>query len=121
MFTPQAIGFVESPYKEPAAIPKGLAQKHDAEGILRILPEFGLTDIEGFSHVPISRSQNATGRLRGWPPCLHIPQFHKLRIIMLRVSRLERVSLGPFAKALGMEVLTDSCVRMTEKLRRSCS
>jgi tRNA (adenine37-N6)-methyltransferase len=53
MFTLQAIGFVDSPYKETAAIPKGLGAKHDAEGVLRILPEFelGLTDIEGFSHL----------------------------------------------------------------------
>jgi len=36
-------------------IPKGLGAKHDAEGILRILPEFelGLTDIEGFSHLMV--------------------------------------------------------------------
>jgi tRNA-Thr(GGU) m(6)t(6)A37 methyltransferase TsaA len=55
MFTPQAIGFVNSPYKDTAAIPKGLGAKHDAEGILRILPEFelGLTDIEGFSHLMV--------------------------------------------------------------------
>lgn len=50
MCTPQAIGFVDSPSKDTAAIPKGLGAKHNAEGILRILPEFevGLTDIEGF-------------------------------------------------------------------------
>jgi hypothetical protein len=55
MFTPQAIGFVDSAYKDTAAIPKGLGAKHDAEGILRILPEFevGLTDIEGFSHLMV--------------------------------------------------------------------
>ena len=55
MFTPQAIGFVDSPYNDTAAIPKGLSAKHDAEGILRILPEFelGLTDIEGFSHLMV--------------------------------------------------------------------
>ncbi|MGA2807071.1 MAG: tRNA (N6-threonylcarbamoyladenosine(37)-N6)-methyltransferase TrmO [Terracidiphilus sp.] len=53
MFKPQAIGFVESPYKDTAAIPKGLGARHDAEGVLNILPEFelGLTDIEGFSHL----------------------------------------------------------------------
>jgi tRNA-Thr(GGU) m(6)t(6)A37 methyltransferase TsaA len=47
------IGFVESPYKDTAAIPKGLGARHDAEGVLNILPEFelGLTDIEGFSHL----------------------------------------------------------------------
>jgi tRNA (Thr-GGU) A37 N-methylase len=55
MFTPQAIGFVDSPYNDMAAIPKGLGAKHDLEGILRILLEFevGLTDIEGFSHLMV--------------------------------------------------------------------
>lgn len=53
MFTPQAIGFVRSPYTDTKAIPKGLGTKHEAEGILEILAEFepGLTDIEGFSHL----------------------------------------------------------------------
>jgi tRNA-Thr(GGU) m(6)t(6)A37 methyltransferase TsaA len=53
MFTPQAIGFVRSPYKDTASIPKGLGAKHDAEGVLEILRDFepGLTDIEGFSHL----------------------------------------------------------------------
>jgi tRNA (Thr-GGU) A37 N-methylase len=52
MFTPQAVGFVDSPYKDTGAIPKGLGVKHDAEGIL---PEFelGLTDIDGFSHLMV--------------------------------------------------------------------
>ncbi|MDT7813561.1 MAG: tRNA (adenine37-N6)-methyltransferase [Acidobacteriaceae bacterium] len=55
MFTPRAIGFVDSPYQDTAAIPKGLGAKHEAEGVLRILPEFelGLTDIEGFSHLMV--------------------------------------------------------------------
>jgi tRNA (adenine37-N6)-methyltransferase len=53
VFTPQAIGFVRSPYTDSKAIPKGLGAKHDAEGMLDILPEFepGLTDVEGFSHL----------------------------------------------------------------------
>jgi len=53
MFTSHPIGFVGSPYKETAKIPKGLGAKHDAEGVLKILPELepGLTDIEGFSHL----------------------------------------------------------------------
>ncbi len=53
MFTPRAIGFVRSPYTTTKSIPKGLGAKHDAEGVLEILPEFelGLTDIEGFSHL----------------------------------------------------------------------
>ncbi|MGD0097111.1 MAG: tRNA (N6-threonylcarbamoyladenosine(37)-N6)-methyltransferase TrmO [Terracidiphilus sp.] len=51
--TLQPIGFVTSPFKVTAAIPKGPGAKHDEEGVLRILPEFedGLTDIEGYSHL----------------------------------------------------------------------
>jgi tRNA-Thr(GGU) m(6)t(6)A37 methyltransferase TsaA len=53
MFTSRPIGFVSSPYKDASQVPKGLGAKHDADGVLRILPEFelGLTDIEGFSHL----------------------------------------------------------------------
>jgi tRNA-Thr(GGU) m(6)t(6)A37 methyltransferase TsaA len=53
MFEYKPIGFVESPYKESSEIPKGLGVKHDAEGVLRVLPEFepGLLDVEGFSHL----------------------------------------------------------------------
>ena len=53
LFTPRSIGFVKSPYRQTAEIPKGLGAKHDAEGSLEILPEFapGLADIEGFSHL----------------------------------------------------------------------
>ena len=53
MFTPQPIGFIESPHFQTASIPKGCGAKHVAEGVLRILPEFepGLLDIEGFSHL----------------------------------------------------------------------
>lgn len=53
MFTSQPIGFVSSPYTETSQIPKGLGAKHDADGVLNILPEFepGLADIEGFSHI----------------------------------------------------------------------
>jgi tRNA-Thr(GGU) m(6)t(6)A37 methyltransferase TsaA len=53
MFMPRPIGFVGSPYKNTREIPKGLGAKHDAEGSLKILPEFepGLIDIEGFSHL----------------------------------------------------------------------
>jgi len=48
-----AIGYVESPYKEAREVPRGLGAKHEAEGVLAILPEFaaGLADIEGFSHL----------------------------------------------------------------------
>src|SRR2546426_11434722 len=71
MFTPQPIGFVSSPYKNASEIPKGLGAKHEADGVLKILPEFeaGLTDIEGFSHLfvllEVDRSQ---GFLFLWTP-----------------------------------------------------
>ncbi len=55
MFTSRAIGFVSSPYKDAGQVPKGLGAKHEADGVLTILPEFevGLTDIEGFSHLVV--------------------------------------------------------------------
>lgn len=53
MFTSQPIGFAHTLYTATASIPKGLNARHDADGILRIFPEFapGLKDIEGFSHI----------------------------------------------------------------------
>jgi len=53
MFSPQPVGYVKSPYENTKQVPKGFGVKHDAEGILEILPQFeaGLTDIEGFSHL----------------------------------------------------------------------
>src|ERR1700749_2661919 len=53
MFAPRPIGYVLSPYMETNKIPKGLGARHDAEGVLAILPEYeeGLADIEGFSHL----------------------------------------------------------------------
>ena len=53
LFTPLPIGYVRSSYKDTREVPKGLGAKHDAEGVLEVLPEFGvgLTDIEGFSHL----------------------------------------------------------------------
>lgn len=53
MFTSRPIGFATTPYGETSQIPKGPCAKHDAEGVLKILPEFeaGLFDIEGFSHL----------------------------------------------------------------------
>lgn len=53
MFSPQPIGHIQSPYQSTKQIPKGPGAKHDAEGVLEILPQFalGLTDIEGFSHL----------------------------------------------------------------------
>src|SRR5271170_3277773 len=72
MFTSRAVGFVSSPYKDAGEVPKGLGARHDADGVLRILPEFeaGLTDIEGFSHLVVlwefDRSQGF--ELLGTPP-----------------------------------------------------
>jgi tRNA (adenine37-N6)-methyltransferase len=53
MFTSRPIGFIHSPHKLTNEVPKGLGAKHEAEGVLGILPEFGagLMDIEGFSHL----------------------------------------------------------------------
>ena len=53
MFTIKPIGYISSPYTDSKQIPKGLGVKHDAEGVLKLLPEFepGLADIEGFSHL----------------------------------------------------------------------
>jgi len=73
MFTPRPIGFVRTPFAETKSIPKGLGAKHDAEGVLEILPEFeaGLTDIDGFSHLFVlwmfHRSEGFD--LEGTPPC----------------------------------------------------
>jgi tRNA-Thr(GGU) m(6)t(6)A37 methyltransferase TsaA len=49
----RSIGIIRSPYTETSQIPKGCGARHEAEGVLEILPEFeqGLTDIEGFSHL----------------------------------------------------------------------
>jgi len=53
MFQMRPIGYVRSPYRETSEVPKGLGTKHDAKGVIEILPEFeqGLQDIEGFSHL----------------------------------------------------------------------
>ena len=72
MFTPWPIGFVSSPYKEASDVPKGLGARHEAEGVITVLPDFelGLTDIEGFSHLIVlwefDRSQHF--ELLGTPP-----------------------------------------------------
>ena len=77
MFDMKPIGFVRSPYSETSQIPKGCGAKHDAEGVLEILPEFeeGLLDIEGFSHLfVIWAFHKADGfSLLGKPPTDHRP------------------------------------------------
>jgi tRNA-Thr(GGU) m(6)t(6)A37 methyltransferase TsaA len=63
---------VSSPYKNTSEIPKGLGAKHEANGVLKILPEFepGLTDIEGFSHLIVIWEFDRSDRfeLLGTPP-----------------------------------------------------
>lgn len=73
MFTMQPIGYVRSGYRETAAIPKGPGAKHEAEGVLEILPDLarGLQDVEGFSHLFViwafDRSEPGDV-LEAWPP-----------------------------------------------------
>jgi len=77
MFTSRPIGHVSSPYKDTSAVPKGLGAQHEAEGVLKILPEYeaGLTDIEGLSHLfVIWEFDRAQGfDLAGTPPCDNRP------------------------------------------------
>jgi tRNA-Thr(GGU) m(6)t(6)A37 methyltransferase TsaA len=72
MFTSRPIGFVNSPYKETKEVPKGLGAQHDADGVLKILPQYeqGLTDIEGFSHLIVIWEFDRAGdfELVGTPP-----------------------------------------------------
>ena len=53
MFTFTPVAHVRTPYAERTAVPRGLGAKHEAEGVIEVLPEFadGLKDIEGFSHL----------------------------------------------------------------------
>jgi tRNA (adenine37-N6)-methyltransferase len=53
MFVMRPVGIVHSPFAAAGEIPKGKGAKHEAEGLIEVLPEFeqGLTDIEGFSHL----------------------------------------------------------------------
>ena len=47
------IGFVRSPHRDKADIPKGPGAEHHAEGTLELRPELeaGLQGVEGFSHL----------------------------------------------------------------------
>ena len=53
LFIPRLIGYAKTPFTETSQIPKGLGAKHDAQGVIELLPEFapGLADIEEFSHL----------------------------------------------------------------------
>jgi tRNA (adenine37-N6)-methyltransferase len=72
MFSMRPIGTIKTPYQQTREIPKGLGAKHEAEGILQLLPEYetGLTDVEGFSHLIVlwvfDRSEGF--QLLGTPP-----------------------------------------------------
>ena len=94
MFTSKQIGFVSSPYKNTKDIPKGFGVKHEAEGILKIQPEFelGLTDIEGFSHLFVlwefDRSQGFD--LLGTPPIDNRPHG----VFATRSPRRCKIPLG---------------------------
>jgi tRNA-Thr(GGU) m(6)t(6)A37 methyltransferase TsaA len=63
---------VRSRYTATSEVPKGLGAKHDADGVLSILPEFGdgLTDIEGFSHLYVlwEFDRSSGFELLGSPP-----------------------------------------------------
>jgi tRNA-Thr(GGU) m(6)t(6)A37 methyltransferase TsaA len=52
-FTFRPIGFLHTPYKTAASIPKTFGVATMAEGVVEILPEYaeGLLDIESFSHL----------------------------------------------------------------------
>ena len=72
MFTMRPVGFVRNRFTETGQIPKGCGAKHEAEGLIEVLPEFeeGLLDIEGFSHLFViwvfDRADEV--RLVGTPP-----------------------------------------------------
>ena len=72
MFTSRPIGFVRSRYMATAEVPKGLGAKHEVDGVLSILPEFGvgLTDVEGFSHLYVlwEFDRSSGFELLGSPP-----------------------------------------------------
>lgn len=86
MFTPQPIGFVSSPYKQPGEVPRGLGAKHQADGMLKILPQFeaGLTDIEGFSHLMCFGSLTARRDFNCWA---HRPLTIVCTVCLPRVPR----------------------------------
>ncbi|MGH9347951.1 MAG: SAM-dependent methyltransferase, partial [Vicinamibacterales bacterium] len=44
---------MRTPFSETGEIPKGPDARHEAEGVIEVLPELeaGLQDIEGFSHL----------------------------------------------------------------------
>jgi len=115
MFTSHPIGFVSSPYKETSEVPKGLGAQHDAEGVLKILPEYeqGLLDIEGFSHLFVIWEFDRSGRfeLLGTPPSDNRPHGvfatrspYRPNPIGLTVVELQRRE-GPDLHVRGVDML----------------
>ena len=53
MIAMEPIGYIRSPFTDTKQIPKGPGAKHEAEGVIEMLPQFeeGLLDVEGFSHL----------------------------------------------------------------------
>jgi tRNA-Thr(GGU) m(6)t(6)A37 methyltransferase TsaA len=72
MYTMRPVGFVRSPYADTSQVPKGCGARHEAEGLIEILPEFeeGLLDVEGFSHLFVIWVFDRAGgfELTGAPP-----------------------------------------------------
>jgi tRNA (adenine37-N6)-methyltransferase len=115
MFSMRPIGYVRSPYQQTREVPRGLGAKHEAEGVLEILPEFetGLTDIEGFSHLFVlwmfDRSEGF--ELMGTPPSDNRPHGvfatrspYRPNPIGLTVVQLLRRE-GPRLHARGIDML----------------
>lgn len=115
MLSMQPIGFVRSPYKDTAEIPKGLGAKHEAEGVLEIQAELepGLADIEGFSHLYVvwvfDRSQGCS--LVAMPPADNRPHGvfatrspRRPNPIGLTVVELLRRE-GPLLRVRGVDML----------------
>lgn len=114
MFTPQPIGFVSSPHKNTGDVPRGLGAKHDAEGVLKVLPEFGpgLTDIEGFSHLIVlwEFNQSKGFELLGTPPSDNRPHgvfatrspFRPNPIALTTVELLRREDLNLHVRGVDM-------------------
>src|SRR3974377_883651 len=109
MLSMQPIGYVRRPYRDTQKIPKGLGAKHEAEGVLEILPEFedGLTDIEGFSHLFViwtfDRSEGHD--LLGTPPCDERPHG----VFATRSPRLKSFVAGGW-KRLKRALEAEECV-----------
>lgn len=115
MFTSRPIGFVSSPYSDTSQVPKGLGAQHQAEGVLKILPEYesGLTDVEGFSHLLVLWEFDRSNgfELLGKPPsddrphgvfATHSP-FRPNPIGLTTVELLRR--LGPDLYVRGVDML----------------